>query len=110
MDGIFHCTYDECLRSDECAGGPCDCGGDVLGNVCLAGNCKVDADCGDGGWCSRSMDECAYGILSYYCRTHQDTCVTDADCEASDRGDLCYFEPTLGHWTCTYTDGCMSIG
>ena len=59
----YFCTYDSCFSDDECGGGVCDCGENTAygQNKCLdAGDCRVNADCGPGGWCSPSAspDRC----------------------------------------------------
>jgi hypothetical protein len=66
-------------------------------NVCLGGNCRVDADCGPGGYCSPSFGSCgAYaGVVGYYCHTAKDKCVDDAEC-ASD----CRYDTIMGAWAC----------
>ncbi|HKU40744.1 MAG TPA: hypothetical protein VJR89_21435, partial [Polyangiales bacterium] len=51
-------------------------------NRCLAGNCRVDADCGQSGYCSPSFGSCGSldGVVAYYCHTCQDECIDDEDC------------------------------
>lgn len=102
------CTYDECFTDTDCStGGPCGC---ELGfwsdaNACLGGNCQVDADCGEGGYCSPSFGSCGHyaGVVAYWCRTPQDTCVEDADCGDPERGaGYCAFFPEVGYWACQY--------
>ncbi|HEV8548117.1 MAG TPA: hypothetical protein VGQ57_03795, partial [Polyangiaceae bacterium] len=104
------CSADACLTDHDCGmGSVCSCkdqtfgyGHTSFGNSCIEGDCNIDADCSSG--------ECApsiafdsgpfYGIRGYYCRTPDDTCATDADCDA--RGS-CAFDPTAGIWACSYT-------
>lgn len=72
------CTYDECASDDACASGPCQCrpsGESSEANRCEnAGNCRVDADCGPGGFCSPSL--IGFGFCS--CPT-LDLCVDAGD-------------------------------
>ena len=67
---LLDCSYDECFQDSDCdAGQPCLCrpsnfsGPPSLPNVCATmGNCRVDSDCGPGGYCSPSgvgPTECA---------------------------------------------------
>ncbi|MGK0360759.1 MAG: hypothetical protein ACI9U2_003073, partial [Bradymonadia bacterium] len=80
----WYCTYDRCFADADCDG-VCQCGGGFRSdhNVCLGGDCRVDADCGAAGFCSPSFGDCgAYtGVNAYYCHTSDDTCIDDADCE-----------------------------
>jgi hypothetical protein len=105
------CTYDECFSDSECSlGGPCACGGRYSGdpgpNVCMAGNCRTDADCPSTNYCSPTQGECGSygGIIGYYCHTPSDTCVDDAECVGdSTRGaGYCMYRPELGHWACGF--------
>lgn len=103
------CSYDECFEDSACsAGGPCACGGNFPPagpNRCMPGNCRVDADCGSGGYCSPTQGDCGSyaGVIGYYCRTPKDTCLNDSDCYEPDRGlGYCMYRPELGHWQCGY--------
>jgi hypothetical protein len=106
------CTYDDCTTDADCQkqGGPCECRpaaqGIVApvatqGNVCMLGNCRVDGDCGAGGYCSPTLGTCgAYGgVEGYYCHTAKDKCVDDGDCAAQGGGD-CRYDTTNGVWAC----------
>jgi hypothetical protein len=107
--GYWSCSYDKCFNDSECSsGGPCACGG-AYGpdgpNTCMAGNCQIDADCGDDGYCSPTQGDCGSysGIIAYYCHTPQDTCVNDSECSDPERGaGYCMYRPELGHWQCGY--------
>jgi hypothetical protein len=71
----------------------------------MGGNCQIDADCGGGGFCSPSLGECGNysGVVAYWCRTPEDTCVEDSDCVDPERGDgYCAHYPQVGHWACQY--------
>jgi hypothetical protein len=74
-----------------------------VGNVCLPGNCRVDADCGPGFFCSPSFSAgCPRDLEGFYCHTCKDGCINDSDCPAtgSDGISLCTFEPSNGGWVC----------
>jgi hypothetical protein len=106
------CSYDTCTTDADCAqmGGPCECRPTVQGiiapmitvtNVCKDGNCRVDADCGAGGYCSPSLGSCGNygGVVGYYCHTAKDKCVDDADCATQGGGD-CRYDPATKAWAC----------
>lgn len=95
---------DECLTTADCADAgfeaACVCGNYVLipgPNTCIASTCRVDADCGDGGYCSPSTSTgCSYpGCGGYHCHTCDDQCVNDSDCAS----DSCGVDST-GTWVC----------
>jgi hypothetical protein len=73
-------------------------------NICKAGNCRVDASCGAGGYCSPSLGSCGNygGVVGYYCHTPKDKCVDDADCAAQGGGD-CRYDQASGAWACATT-------
>ena len=104
----WYCSYDACFDDAGCgAGSVCQCEGGFRSdaNVCLAGNCVTDADCGETGYCSPSMGDCGdyFGTVGYFCRTCADECVNDADCGgAGNWGDpYCAFDPGAGKWLCS---------
>jgi hypothetical protein len=116
------CSYDECASDSDCPGNaPCACRrspSDSRANACApASKCRIDADCGAGGFCSpttilpfchcRSVchddagggdylcgDNCGHG---YFCHTPKDTCVDDTDCTD---GELCNFDLPSQSWKC----------
>jgi hypothetical protein len=110
-----NCTYDTCTSDANCPSGTlCACRNpsrnDQGANVCLPSNCRVDADCGPGGYCSPSFDPgCgAYsGVTGWFCHTAADTCTNDSDCTGQDfgftEGNYCGFFPQVGHWQCAAT-------
>jgi hypothetical protein len=108
------CTYDTCMQDANCpTGDTCACHGsaytDGEGNVCVPGNCRVDADCGAGGYCSPSVDTmgCGGGVAGYYCHTPQDQCVNDSDCGEGGGGEgVCVFSTSAGYWQCTVLGVC----
>jgi hypothetical protein len=114
----WHCTYDACFTDSDCpapagpASGPvvcaCENGFRSDNNVCIQGNCQVDADCDAKGlhWCSPTLGSCGNytGFQGYYCHTPEDQCLDDADCSAN--GGYCAYEPTVGHWACS-TQQCV---
>ncbi len=81
------CSYDDCFQDSDCARQtPCGCRLSATdNNYCYtASNCSVDADCGNGGYCSPSKigrgcscDNCGEG---YFCHTDRDSCLDDSDC------------------------------
>jgi len=96
------CAYDTCVSDGDCSGGVCACQGSpyaVDANGCSTlGNCKVDADCGAGGYCSPSQGTgCVTGLAGYYCHGSSDECVDGSDCKA---GEFCAFDTTKKHWIC----------
>jgi hypothetical protein len=125
------CSYDACSGDADCPGAqPCECRAsatDLSPNSCVSGsNCRVDADCGAGGFCSPSVvnafcfcpspklcdasTHCYAGTTEvpcscgdacghgYFCHTAKDECVDDEDCA---KGGTCNFDRVEGRWTCT---------
>ena len=97
-----YCSYDTCFTDAECGGMVCTCRefpNDA--NRCEPGNCKVDADCGVGGYCSPSADpdKTNFGTTGWWCHTASDTCADETDCTGN--GEKCVYDPTLSHWTCS---------
>jgi hypothetical protein len=102
------CDYDTCLGDSDCpANNICACASPrgEPANVCVPGNCRVDADCGPGGYCSLSLGMGCIGRLPVqgaFCHSKADTCTNDADCMSSTGGfNYCQWHPELGHWACT---------
>jgi hypothetical protein len=111
------CSYDQCFADADCktTGGPCECrppaqaltspagGGPTAtpANVCKPGNCRIDDNCGAGGYCSPSQGPCGSysGIVGYFCHTPQDKCIDDADCKSQGGGD-CRFDQIGAAWVC----------
>jgi len=100
------CEYDQCCEDGDCVGGGvCSCDGDI----CLAGNCRVEADCQSGELCSPNRAPCSSppnGIVGYFCHTAADECRSDSDCDPSKFESTCVFDTTAGHWTCPQNQGC----
>ena len=103
----WYCTYDRCFADADCDG-VCECEGGFRSdhNVCLGGDCQVDADCGPAGFCSPSFGDCGNysGVVAYHCHTPADTCIDDADCGGDPQfgfDPYCAFDPTAGHWACS---------
>lgn len=97
------CTYDECVHDTDCTGQTCACHGSAyiggFGNACVGGNCRVDADCGAGGYCSPTTTSTGCGGLGgYYCHTPSDQCIDDSDCGGSLY--VCAYSTTAGFWQC----------
>jgi hypothetical protein len=123
------CSYDECFRDADCSDNvPCQCrdsSSSTGANTCLVNsNCRVDDDCGPGGYCSPSQlagcirmctvtcdlgTHCYAGTTEvpcscnqncgagYFCHTASDTCVSD--CECSGKDSACTHQPDAG-WAC----------
>jgi hypothetical protein len=107
-----YCTTDSCDGDVDCpADQTCACHGSPYtygaGNVCVPGNCRVDADCGSGGYCSPSpavlcgtTSHCQ-GV-AYYCHTPQDQCDNDTDCAGNGLGFIgCFYSTSEGFWLCS---------
>jgi hypothetical protein len=125
------CSYDDCVDDSGCGPStPCECRDSAtsgVANQCQTGsNCRVDADCGAGGFCSPSVVNafcdcpdpmlcdssthcyadsvevpCACGDAcghGFFCHTPQDACLDDADCGSD---ETCNFDRLTRRWTCT---------
>lgn len=114
--GALTCSYDECASSNDCAPGKtCACGdfAEISANVCATSNCRTDADCGAGGYCSPSVAlGCRGPGPNYdgaYCHTANDQCVNDADCSGQPQNghgpEVCVYDKEVSHWKCA-TPGC----
>lgn len=94
------CSYDECFSDSACGSRVCSCReAPSAPNFCADANCKVDADCGAGGYCSPSVafDRINVGIAGYWCHTSTDACTDDADCANA----KCAYDPGTAHWMCS---------
>jgi hypothetical protein len=101
---LNYCSYDGCFTDAECGGKACTCRETPTdANRCGDGDCKVDADCGPGGYCSPSVafDKINFGIAGYYCHTASDACVDDADCGGSSASAKCAYNPASARWACS---------
>ncbi len=101
-----YCSYDACFTDGECTlSEACRCRestGDA--NVCVAGNCLLDGDCGAGGYCSpsRGFDRINLGVDGFWCHTRADECVDDEDCAVDGGSDArCTWFPARLHWACS---------
>jgi hypothetical protein len=94
---------DSVTHGDCPDGNVCVCSGVYGGNTCVARNCRVDADCGDGGYCSPQDAFCYNGAIGYFCHTPKDTCIDDTDCAL---GARCVHDAATGAWGCMMGDGC----
>ncbi|HEY2404917.1 MAG TPA: hypothetical protein VGI10_02895 [Polyangiaceae bacterium] len=91
------CTYDGCASDDDCPNAtPCHCRSSAASweaDYCATNsNCRIDADCGPGGYCSPS-----YCDLSYHCHSPADACTDDSDC-TEPAG--CNFDTTIQGFIC----------
>jgi Cys-rich repeat protein len=98
-----------CASDDQCPKTPqlqtCACHGSTynngVGNTCVPSDCRVDSDCGSGGYCSPAFDTSSCGsLLGYYCHTGKDQCVNDSDCADGGVISVCTFSTTAGYWMC----------
>jgi hypothetical protein len=104
------CTSDACVQDTDCPSGQtCACHGspytDGRGNACVQGNCRVDADCGAGAYCSPSPRTaiCGDSLAGYYCHTAEDQCIDDTDCPSSPNVagiPGCVYSTTDSRWEC----------
>jgi hypothetical protein len=98
------CSYDECFSDGDCPSGEaCTCSGTYSGNACVLAGCRVDADCGVGGYCSPIPTSCGVGIAAYQCHTPRDKCVDDADCTLD---ESCTVDPSSNAWECAPAPSC----
>jgi hypothetical protein len=110
------CSYDACVHDSDCGPGrTCACHGSdyggVQGNACVTGDCRVDADCGAGGYCSPTLDMSQCGTLGgFYCHTPADQCIDDADCTSTSGTPFCVWSPGTKRWECTSLPPCGGAG
>lgn len=75
--------------------------------TCLAGNCRTDSDCANGGYCSPTLGQCGNytGVIGYYCHTPSDECTDDSDCTGNPTSGpgYCMYSPEVAHWLCSYS-------
>jgi hypothetical protein len=97
------------MHDTDCSAGEvCACHGSAFltgGNACIAGNCRVDSDCGPGSFCSPSMSPNCGGLLGYFCHTPQDQCVNDIDCTGYGP-QVCTYSTSSASWQCAMFWGC----
>jgi hypothetical protein len=104
------CSYDTCFKDSDClTTGPCDCLSGTrttAANRCLPGNCRVDADCGPGRYCSPTRHTVTLYFdkqvwQGYYCHTAADACVNDSDCSQDWLyGAHCAYDTLESAWNC----------
>ena len=103
-------------HNGDCGKGVCECGHDgktpedySSGHWCAPpGNCRVDADCGAGNFCSASHPLCSRGggHSGFYCHTSKDECWRDEDCPRPEKQSYfgtsanCQYAPQRGRWVC----------
>lgn len=94
---------DACGGDADCPRGQlCACGA-AERSRCVPGNCHTDRDCG-GAACGASRAtflgaDYVRGVEGRWCRTKDDTCRTDLECDPAGRR-ACAYRGELGHWTC----------
>lgn len=103
---LASCSYDTCFSDSDCADNqPCQCRDSASStdpNVCASGgNCRVDTDCGPGGYCSPgSSSQCLCNRPcsgEYFCHTPNDTCLEDSDCGSQGN---CIYDVVTKRWVC----------
>jgi hypothetical protein len=127
---MTNCSYDACASDSDCLDNvPCQCrasASDSEANTCAsASNCRIDSDCGPGGFCSPSVVDnfcdcpstalcgpdvhcwagntpvpcsCGDGCgHGYYCHTPNDTCLDDSDCVGQ---GTCNYDRLNNLWFC----------
>jgi hypothetical protein len=93
------CNYDQCYTDADCGGtAVCECS-DFEHRCMRWSNCRVDADCGDRGWCAPSYDY-RMNLQGYYCRTLADRCIDSSSCD----GMPCAFDDRERVWSCARRD------
>jgi hypothetical protein len=111
--GVDQCIDDSDCRSDQA----CGCGAQfgfpasMHLNYCVPAKCRVDADCGAGGYCSPATNTPCQRLAGYYCHKAADTCSSSNDCPAADDGGAtfsttCDYVLELDHWACAATALC----
>jgi hypothetical protein len=104
----LECNYHQCIEDADCpAATVCRCRDENVEesiNSCLrAGNCLVDADCGED-YCSVSPGECGptakFSEIGYFCHTRDDECRSDSDCQELGQSGYCRFSFEDEFWIC----------
>jgi hypothetical protein len=103
---LGHCTYDGCYDDKDCGNKVCECHEEgVRGYYCKSGDCSVDSDCGDNGYCSPTWGmSCGSftGVVGYFCHTKEDECTNNDECMKGKEQGYCAYDPTLKHWRCGF--------
>lgn len=93
-----------CSQDSDCPNNEaCFCVTSQTGICISGGNCRIDSDCGPGGFCSPSVfasgsaPPWSFGD-GFYCHTSQDSCLNDSDCGD---GNMCAYNLTGKEWECT---------
>jgi hypothetical protein len=128
------CSYDACFSDSDCPSDQlCECRSVAFAgaNWCIAGgNCRIDADCSPGSFCSPSLidkiscvcpspalcgpdnnpssagiqlcgNSCGQG---YFCHTPQDSCIDDSDCGSP---GSCAYDQLDQRWACYSWEICQ---
>ena len=75
---------------------------------CSPASCRVDSDCGAGGYCSPSFSACG-SLQGYHCHGPSDSCVdATKDCAGCGRSS-CTYSTTAGAFTCN-SAACLGGG
>lgn len=103
-----NCTWDGCYEDKDCKDGKtvCTCEQDgEKGYYCKSGDCAIDADCPESGFCSPSWSSTCgafLGVVGWYCHTKRDECTNDSECTKGEEKGYCAFDPDKKHWRCGY--------
>ena len=101
-----HCTYDGCYEDKDCGKTVCECHEEgIHGYYCKGGDCAVDSDCGDKGYCSPTWGmECGAftGVIGFFCHTEKDECTDDGECVKEKQKGYCAYDSEKKHWRCGY--------
>ena len=110
----IHCSYDECSSDSDCpANTPCACRpsiSDTAPNSCATeSNCRIDADCGPGGFCSPSLlNNFCQCISASFCAPNESGCSeTGPDGVTRQVPCLCGGQCGHGYFCHTPKDGCL---
>lgn len=100
------CAFDEtppvCTKDEECPA--INAGEFPFWTLCVCGlctsDCREDADCGPGGYCSPTGTPGDENDQGYACHTCNNQCTDDTDCVDAGDGTRCIFNPCIGYWNC----------
>ena len=113
----YGCTYDECSSDADCTSNvPCACrasDSDWTANTCATqSNCRIDTDCGPGGYCSPSMVGSVCQCASQaFCQPGEGGCYETAP-DGTTTQVACFCTGNCGHGYFCHTpkDSCVDDG
>lgn len=111
----YYCSYDNCTQDSDCAANaPCACrssNSDIGPNTCATGsNCRVDADCGPGGFCSPSLVGSSCGCNSeIFCHADSGSSCSETGPDGLAKSVPCSCDGNCGHGYFCHTtkDRCL---